>query len=74
MIKKSNGAARNKKVIYRKQPRLRNGIRIPRYSAMHEAVQLGLQQIARMEKKSVSWVIHEIIAAYFGRDVMGDKF
>ena len=70
-VKKLNGKV---PVKVRKQPRLRDGAaRISKYSAMHEAIQLGLQQIAKSERKSVSWVIHEIIAEFFGRDVMGDK-
>jgi hypothetical protein len=34
---------------------------------------MGLQKIARSEGKSVSWVMHMIIADWFGRDIMGDK-
>jgi hypothetical protein len=58
----------------RKQPRLKDGaIRVSKYSAMHEAIELGLQKIAKSERKSVSWVIHEIIAEFFGRDILGRK-
>jgi hypothetical protein len=70
-VKKINGRVPLK---IRKQPRLKDGAaRIPKYAAMHEAIQIGLEKIARSERKSVSWVIHEIIAEFFGRDVMGDK-
>lgn len=76
-LKKVNGKVPYKVIKatkIRRQPRLRNGAaRIAKYSAMHEAIQDGLSKIARSERKSVSWVIHEIIAEFFGRDVMGDK-
>lgn len=55
------------------QPRLKNFRRIPKYSGLHPVVKMGLDKIAKSEGKSVSWVIHQIIAEFFGRDIMGDK-
>jgi CRISPR/Cas system-associated exonuclease Cas4 (RecB family) len=55
------------------QPRLESGRRIPRGSAIHEAVLHGLKEIARDERKSISWVVHEIVADYFQLDIMGEK-
>jgi hypothetical protein len=55
------------------QPRLNSGRRIPRYASMHPAVKHGLESIARSERRSVSWVIHEIVADYFKLDIMGKK-
>jgi hypothetical protein len=57
----------------KRQPRCLHGYRIPKTGTLHETVLLGLQKIAKSEGKSVSWVIHEIIADFFGRDIMGDK-
>lgn len=55
------------------QPRCKHGHRVPKTGTIHEVVLLGLQKIARSEGKSVSWVMHMIIADWFGRDIMGDK-
>ena len=55
------------------QPRCKHGVRVPKTGTLHEAVLAGLVKIAREEGKSVSWVMHEIIADWFGRDIMGDK-
>jgi hypothetical protein len=55
------------------QPRCKHGFRVPKTGTIHEAVLLGLTKIAKSEGKSVSWVMHEIIAEFFGRDIMGDK-
>jgi len=64
---------RRKPAKIRRQPNCKHGFRVPKTGTIHEAVLLGLQKIARQEKKSVSWVIHEIVADFFGRDIMGDK-
>lgn len=55
------------------QPRLKHGIRIGKSAAIHEAVLAGLKRIAQSEGKSVSWVLHQIVAEFFGKDIMGDK-
>lgn len=55
------------------QPRLKHGARLPRYASMHPAVKQGLERIARSERRSVSWVIHEIVADYFKLDIFGAK-
>lgn len=65
--------ARKKVRNYFCQPRLKHGIRVSKSGAIHEAVLAGLKRIAADEKKSVSWVIHEIVAEFFGKDIMGDK-
>jgi len=43
-------------------------IRLSKPSGLLPVVEHGLRQIARMEKKSVSWVIAEIVSAYFNLD------
>jgi hypothetical protein len=55
------------------QPRCKHGHRVPKTGTIHEAVLYGLQRIAKSENKSVSWVMHEIIADWFKLDIMGDK-
>lgn len=55
------------------QPRCLHGSRLNKSARIHEAVFTGLAQIARKERKSVSWVLHEIVADYFNLDIMGDK-
>jgi len=54
--------------IYKSQPRIRGVVRISKGSGLLPVVEAGLESIARMEKKSVSWVKAEIICAYFGLD------
>lgn len=55
------------------QPRLKHGARLPKGASLHPAVKHGLESIARKERRSVSWVIHEIVADYFNLDIMGEK-
>lgn len=57
----------------RHQPRLRDNSRVPAVGMMCETILAGLRAIARQEKKSVSWVVHEIIAEFFGKDIMGEE-
>lgn len=63
----------NKKIKIARQPRCLHGIRLSKSARIHEAVFDGLQSIAIKERKSVSWVLHEIVADYFGLNIMGDK-
>jgi hypothetical protein len=67
MSKRTNGKRT------RIQPRCKHGHRIPKTGTIHESVLYGLQRIAKSENKSVSWVMHEIIADWFKLDIMGDK-
>lgn len=53
---------------YRHQPRIGGVTRQQRPSGLLPVVEAGLQAIARMEKRSVSWVVAEIVCAYFGLD------
>jgi len=57
----------------RHQPRISGLQRIPRPSGLLPVVEAGLQSIAKMEGRSVSWVVAEIIAAYFGLDAATGK-
>lgn len=50
------------------QPRIKGVTRISKPSGLLPVVEEGLQTIAKMEKKSLSWVIAEIISAYFNLD------
>ena len=50
------------------QPRIKGLSRIPKPSGLLPVVEHGLQTIARMERKSLSWVIAEIVSAYFNLD------
>ena len=50
------------------QPRISGVSRVPRPSGLLPIVEHGLQEIARVEKRSVSWVVAEIVCAYFGLD------
>jgi len=52
----------------RSQPRIQGVTRLSKPSGLIPVVEHGLRQIARMEKKSVSWVIAEIVSAYFNLD------
>ena len=48
-------------------PRLLNGdVRIRFHSQLPDSVKDGLRDIARRERKSMSWVIEEVIIDYFG--------
>ena len=47
------------------QPRIKGTTRICKPSGLLPVVEHGLQTIAKMEDKSLSWVIAEIISAYF---------
>lgn len=48
-------------------PRLANGdIRVRLYGRLPEAVKEGLRGIAQRERKSMGWVIEEVIIDYFG--------
>ena len=62
-----------RKKKYRIQPRLESGHRVPSFASMHPGVRDGLRAISRRENRSVSWVIHEIVADYFKLDIMGKK-
>lgn len=47
-------------------PRLLNGkARVPQYGRLPEEIKEGLRKIARMEGKSMSWVVEEVIIRYF---------
>ena len=50
------------------QPRIKGVTRIAKPSGLLPVVEHGLQTIATLEKKSLSWVIAEIISAYFNLD------
>jgi len=52
----------------RSQPRIKGVCRLSKPSGLIPVVEHGLQTIARIEKKSVSWVIAEIVSAYFNLD------
>ena len=54
----------------RTQPRIAGIRRIPKIGSLLPAVQQGLESIARLEKRSVSWVIAEIVSDYFGYDCL----
>lgn len=55
------------------QPRIPGIRRIQKSEGLLPVVEHGLEQIARMEKRSVSWVKAEIICAYFGLDTATGK-
>ncbi len=57
----------------KRQPRCMHGFRLSKSARIHEAVYDGLQKIAIRERRSVSWVLHEIVADWFNLDIMGDK-
>jgi hypothetical protein len=47
-------------------PRLADGrSRVPDYGRLPPAIKDGLRKIARMEKRSMSWVKEEVIIRYF---------
>lgn len=50
------------------QPRIKGVSRLQKPSGLLPVVEHGLQTIASLEKKSVSWVIAEIVSAYFNLD------
>jgi hypothetical protein len=50
------------------QPRIRGVVRLPKPAGLLPVIEHGLQTIARMEDKSLSWVLAEIISAYFNLD------
>lgn len=50
------------------QPRIKGVSRLQKPSGLLPVIEHGLQQIARMENKSISWVIAEIVSAYFNLD------
>lgn len=52
----------------RSQPRIKGVCRLSKPSGLIPVVEHGLQTIAKMEDKSVSWVIAEIVSAYFNLD------
>lgn len=52
----------------RSQPRIKGICRLSKPSGLIPVVEHGLQTIARLEQKSVSWVIAEIVSAYFNLD------
>lgn len=52
----------------RSQPRIKGISRLSKPSGLLPNVEHGLQAIASMERKSVSWVIAEIVSAYFNLD------
>jgi len=52
----------------RSQPRIKGTCRLQKPSGLLPVVEHGLQTIARLEQKSVSWVIAEIVSAYFNLD------
>jgi len=54
--------------VFRSQPRIKGTVRISKPSGLLPVVEHGLRQIAYMEKKSVSWVVAEIVSAYFNLD------
>lgn len=56
------------------QPRIKGIKRISSYSGMHPDVKYGIKSIAKEERKSISWVISEIVSEFFGIDcVTGEK-
>jgi hypothetical protein len=55
------------------QPRIVGLKRIPKVGSLLPAVQLGLEAIAKAERRSVSWVIAEIVSDYFGLDCITNK-
>lgn len=57
---------------YRTQPRVPGVRRLPMAEAVLPEVRAGLQAIADRERRSVSWVVAEIVSDYFGLDVMGE--
>jgi len=52
----------------RYQPRIKDVSRVSKPSGFLPVVESGLQTIASMEKKSLSWVVAEIVSAYFNLD------
>jgi RNase P/RNase MRP subunit POP5 len=46
---------------------------VPKVGSLLPAVQDGLEEIAKSEKRSVSWVIAEIVSDYFGLDCETNK-
>jgi hypothetical protein len=50
------------------QPHIKGVSRVSKPSGLLPVVEHGLQTIASIEKKSLSWVIAEIISAYFNLD------
>lgn len=61
-------AARRSTRRPRSQPRIPGHPRLPRHSALVNDVWHGLNDIARAEGRSVSWVIAEIVSDYFQID------
>lgn len=50
------------------QPRIRGVTRIPSVGSLHPDVREGLASIAADEGRSLSWVVAEILSAFFGVD------
>ncbi len=50
------------------QPRIAGTTRMQRPSGLLPEVEEGLQRIARAEGRSISWVVAEIVCAFFGLD------
>jgi hypothetical protein len=57
-----------KKRKLKSQPKIKGITRIPKPSSLHPLVWNGIREIAYYEKRSVSWVIAEIVSDYFGVD------
>lgn len=55
------------------QPRIIGITRIPKHSSMHPDIWESIREIAKSEKRSVSWVIAEIVGEYFGIDCLTGK-
>jgi hypothetical protein len=53
------------------QPRLAKGARDATFAALAPEIREGIEEIARVEQRSVSWVMAEIVAMFFGLNVLG---
>jgi hypothetical protein len=60
-------------MTFRSQPRLVEGHRVPGGSYLPEHIEDGIRQIARLERKSVSWVKAQLICDAFGIDAATGK-
>lgn len=50
---------------YKAQPRIKGIKRVGTHEALLPIVREGLEEIAQKEKRSVSWVISQLVADYF---------
>lgn len=57
-----------KRLLQRRQPRIRGTVREGKHSYLLPSIQRGLEKLAISEGKSVSWIIAELISDYFDID------